>query len=540
MKTIPKIAVIAYGEYREFETAVNSWPFINSDEYDVFISTWNISKYENEKLNINLNEIVDIDKIKSIIPTSTVSILNVDEYIRIYELPNIYKMFFHWNNGLNLIENSGNLYDYIILTRMDSFFIKKTMNAIDEIKSLKLYTLYGDSEINLNTLFPTTQDIFFIGHYNIISNFIRNIMYSPISFGIHETIADWVLLNDIKLERQNMFNIFVLRPTLRNVDISTISDQILITSQNEWWKSRQPNWLLEYNLGTNFFENEINENEPSMGNKLKKNNMKIAICFSGLIRTGCLAYPNIINFIGELLPNCDFFIHTWNIDEDKSPPISSKECDTQLHNYLTIPLSYELLPSKKNKILELYKPKKYKIDDNLIKNISISNTAPLWISVHETNKLKTQYELEHDFKYDYVINTRLDILFEPHYKLINEINLLKNNKVNPQIVVCNYTTDTNKTSFIDDVLWISNSKDMDNALEFINTTITPREHLVNNNFIIHNSVVKKYTIFRRMSTHLNPITDFTQIHIENHNFFDDTQNGIIHSFNKTIQKKRLI
>jgi len=43
------------------------------------------------------------------------------------------------------------------------------------------------------------------------------------------------------------------------------------------------------------------------------NDIKIAICFSGQIRTGVLTYKNISNFIGELIHQSDIFVHTWRL-----------------------------------------------------------------------------------------------------------------------------------------------------------------------------------------------------------------------------------
>ena len=40
--------------------------------------------------------------------------------------------------------------------------------------------------------------------------------------------------------------------------------------------------------------------------------MKIAICFSGQNRTGHLTSPNILRYIGDLLPECDVFTHFWD------------------------------------------------------------------------------------------------------------------------------------------------------------------------------------------------------------------------------------
>ena len=50
--------------------------------------------------------------------------------------------------------------------------------------------------------------------------------------------------------------------------------------------------------------------------------MKIAVCFSGQIRTGILTFKNIKNFIGELINQCDVFIHTWDVISEASSNLS--------------------------------------------------------------------------------------------------------------------------------------------------------------------------------------------------------------------------
>ena len=42
------------------------------------------------------------------------------------------------------------------------------------------------------------------------------------------------------------------------------------------------------------------------------------MCFSGQIRTGVESSENIKLFIGNLLPYCDIFIHTWDTDTPRS------------------------------------------------------------------------------------------------------------------------------------------------------------------------------------------------------------------------------
>jgi hypothetical protein len=45
-----EVAVMVYGQYRDFEIAVKSWNFLDSG-YDFYFSTWNNSKQYSRKLN---------------------------------------------------------------------------------------------------------------------------------------------------------------------------------------------------------------------------------------------------------------------------------------------------------------------------------------------------------------------------------------------------------------------------------------------------------------------------------------------------------
>ena len=40
--------------------------------------------------------------------------------------------------------------------------------------------------------------------------------------------------------------------------------------------------------------------------------MKIAVCFSGQIRTAVENFINIKNFLGDIYNDCDFFMHCWD------------------------------------------------------------------------------------------------------------------------------------------------------------------------------------------------------------------------------------
>jgi hypothetical protein len=85
--------------------------------------------------------------------------------------------------------------------------------------------------------------------------------------------------------------------------------------------------------------------------------MKIAVCFSGLIRTGINCYVNITRYLGDMLPDCDFFLHTWDYETNK--PFAR----THWNNIRFIQRPDEALSQEKlQKFIELYNPIRYKVD----------------------------------------------------------------------------------------------------------------------------------------------------------------------------------
>jgi hypothetical protein len=113
--------------------------------------------------------------------------------------------------------------------------------------------------------------------------------------------------------------------------------------------------------------------------------MKIALCFSGLIRpeTFQKSYENVFNSIIKT-HNPDIFVHSW-LDDG----LEAKEL-----------------------VLSTLKPKKFKIDEYSEKFREGYNFNSMFKSIYESNELKKQYEIENDLKYDVVIRYRYDIMIE--------------------------------------------------------------------------------------------------------------------------------
>lgn len=191
-----------------------------------------------------------------------------------------------------------------------------------------------------------------------------------------------------------------------------------------------------------------------MNNLIDINRIKIAICFSGQIRTGVLTSNNIKNFIGDLLPLSDVFVHTWDVISTTSSDLSIAGVTFKESNDLF--KEFEKVWSPKKIIVENY--------DEWHKKMPVE--PPLFYSLYESNRLRKEYELENNIQYDFVIKLRPDVIYNPSYKLENELSAILNSENCEKTI---YTLDREKKihfNIFDDVLWIAFPKVFDAAVNY--------------------------------------------------------------------------
>jgi hypothetical protein len=115
--------------------------------------------------------------------------------------------------------------------------------------------------------------------------------------------------------------------------------------------------------------------------------MRIAVCLSGQIRPSTFkkSYESIYNSIIKH-HNPDIFVHSWLDDAEDG----------------------------KDLVIQTYNPKKYIIDSYSPNTPSETNYnfRSMFKSIYESNRLKIEYELENNFKYDIVIRCRFDIVID--------------------------------------------------------------------------------------------------------------------------------
>lgn len=236
-----KVAVLVYGEFREFDTVIKYWDFLDNFNHDIFLSTWDYSLQINNKLGIYRERFITDEMIKSILPNSKFSILKESDYFddhkNITMKNSASRVSLHWKNCLRLLEESGGNYDFIILTRTDNFTVFNLTS--EEISQLKRdNVIYGLTSVYLCS--PKeffVQDMFFIGDFKNMSNFIKTI---PVDLsGLHHGLSEHIINSNLYVEPiERGVNVTPYRPnclyTNLKLDFGTVSNKHI-----EWHKTEK-------------------------------------------------------------------------------------------------------------------------------------------------------------------------------------------------------------------------------------------------------------------------------------------------------------
>ena len=193
--------------------------------------------------------------------------------------------------------------------------------------------------------------------------------------------------------------------------------------------------------------------------------MKVALCISGELRSYQKTFQELKNNIIDKL-NPDIFIYSWN---DVGGTWKARAQDNKYNGFFVDDFNrYDKL--EKN-VEKLYSPRKIVLEEfkesykDKIKNVSrphelIRNTdknrwskynLPMFYTMYECNKLKSEAEKEDGKKYDLVIKARTDVRFPE----------IPKNIINKLDVLWYYPKDHNEAHIVSDKFAFSNSDIMD-------------------------------------------------------------------------------
>lgn len=246
--------------------------------------------------------------------------------------------------------------------------------------------------------------------------------------------------------------------------------------------------------------------------------MKIAVCFSGNIRTGVNAFPNIKRYFGPLFDNIDFFVHTWDLEDVAPPFLECYENRSLLFYHLRTYVPYNLHETKVHKFNQLYNPKRFVVDPPLHRT---TVEKPMWVSMQKSLDLMREYENLNNFKYDIVVRLRPDLLFHPGASSFKkDIDLVRKNT----LVVSNLQQDSGTHSvFIDDVAFFCDNTASEALYSFCDIKNNPHDylyrHMFNNNITVKRGFSNNYTIYRNYLLHLDPIEDYSTLRAKEYDLY---------------------
>jgi hypothetical protein len=206
--------------------------------------------------------------------------------------------------------------------------------------------------------------------------------------------------------------------------------------------------------------------------------MRIAVCFSGMIRTGIEAFPSIKRFVGDLWDNCDFFMHTWDLDYHNvltgEPP---EHFDAFNKNNL------QLKELKVQRLSTLYNFKAVEIEPyhKTIGDLSgmFSNyieddrwLIPWFYSWHKSIILKKKFEAKNKFSFDAVVKLRPDVIFNKEITLQKLIDRVSDNDFGINMIY-----NDSGTMITDDIVFVNKGTVSDKISDWWIHRLITKEYL---------------------------------------------------------------
>lgn len=218
-----KIAILIYGQYRQFDIAYRSWKFLNELDHDVYISTWDRSREVIENMGIDIDFKVTKEMFTRYVPNAVVDILNESDYPEFKPLTPI--LHIHWKNLSRMLKESNVQYDSVIMLRTD-IFLSIWFPTSDFYGYNEENTLYSFNKIELigsNQLF--CNDVLFCGGKDVMIRFIDTL---PEDCDYHSKLGEHIYklgyyVKPIHKE-DDTFRYSFIRPNCRAIPINDLNE----------------------------------------------------------------------------------------------------------------------------------------------------------------------------------------------------------------------------------------------------------------------------------------------------------------------------
>lgn len=185
-----KIALLLFGEIRNFDLAVKSWNLLKYPNIDCFILSQNESIELQKGILVRHIKDIDDEYFSSYFPSiEEIKLENRDDFRKNNSHNDLHYMLRDYRNFNKILDNSKKKYDLIFINRLDSIMF---INNLDEFfKTYDKNNLYLVNNINKNN--PWTRDHFMFGSYNVVKYFLENLPPGNTIVDSHIDLAKYIL-----------------------------------------------------------------------------------------------------------------------------------------------------------------------------------------------------------------------------------------------------------------------------------------------------------------------------------------------------------
>jgi hypothetical protein len=175
-----KIAAIVYGMYCNLEFVFPTWKYMYDLNCDIYLSTWKKSYRDSVSLKKISEHDVTEEMITNYIKPKNFVLIDEKSYSFKNEVNKIERCIVHWDKCMEMINNSGIKYDYIMLHRIDSYTHPIDSNIFYNFN--KTDRIYGINEIQENEDGSLNIDpAFFFGTFENIKNLITDFPHHSVN-----------------------------------------------------------------------------------------------------------------------------------------------------------------------------------------------------------------------------------------------------------------------------------------------------------------------------------------------------------------------
>lgn len=204
-----KLAVLLFGDYREFEKASISYDFFKEYDIDFYISTWKQTNSYDSNYNLTKKEITE-ESFNNFLPKKP-TFLSISDEESFSDLDYTQKMVKHWKILGEGLKNRKSEYTSVLLIRIEFYITYFDFNLlVDEGKSGKLHIINRGMVKEGNDYF--VNDISHSGSTEVILNYIDMLRIYP-ALVAHTDFGNLLFNSNIEVEEQKSILGILLRPT---------------------------------------------------------------------------------------------------------------------------------------------------------------------------------------------------------------------------------------------------------------------------------------------------------------------------------------